>query len=252
MNETAELVYKKTDDTELLLRIYYPKGHDLNRKRPAVVFYYGGRWEIGTIAQFEPHSRHLASKGYIAITPEYRIKSKHGTTPFECVEDAKDALYFVWQKSSELGIDPARIAVTGASAGGHLAACTVILKDEKYDGRQIYKIPKAMVLFNPVSDTSENGYGRESIGERYLEISPFHHIYKGLPPTLVYHGTGDKIVPFYNSAAFCAKMQEMGNECTLVTYSRRGHGFFNKGKTKNDTDYIDTLKRTESFLDEKL
>ena len=250
MIETVDLIYKKTGCTELMLRLYYPDENDLSKKKPAIVFYFGGGWKTGTISHFELQSRYLASKGYIAVTPEYRTGSEHGTTPFECVADAKDALCYLWKKSGELGINPDRIAVSGGSAGGHLAACTAILTDTEFDGMYICKIPKAMVLFNPVCDTSVKGYGSEYIGDRHLEISPAHHVRKGLPPALIFHGTSDSIVPYDSAAGFCGKMKEAGNECEMVSYPGRDHGFFNKGIS--ESDYYDTLYRMEKFLNKKL
>ncbi len=249
--ETKTVVYKKVNDAELVIRIYFPKNNNAGLKKPAVLFFFGGGWSGGTIEQFAPQSIFLASQNFVCCTPEYRVASRHHTTPFASVEDAKDAVYWVWQHSTQLGIDAARIAVSGGSAGAHLAACTAMLQSNEFDVGQIYKIPGAMVLFNPVCDTSENGFGRKLIGERSLEISPFHHIEENLPPTLIFHGTDDSIVPFASTAAFCARMKEFGNDCTLIAYPGRSHGFFNKPAGQDNEDYTDTLNRMHDFLKNK-
>jgi len=249
--KTEEYIYKQVDGAELAIRVYFPPDRD-HGSRPAVVFYFGGGWQGGTIEQFAPHSEFLASQGFIAATPEYRIRSKHNTTPFESVEDAKDALHWIWLHSRELGIDPHRIAVAGGSAGGHLAACTAILQGGVSGSPAVHHIPKAVVLFNPVCDTSERGFGSERLGARKLELSPLHNVTEGLPPTIVFHGTADQTVPYDNAVEFVAKLQEHGNTSRLVSYEGRGHGFFNKGRSEGDRDYLDTRDRMHDFLKEML
>ncbi|NIQ76054.1 MAG: prolyl oligopeptidase family serine peptidase, partial [Nitrospinaceae bacterium] len=56
---------------------------------------------------------------------------------------------------------------------------------------------------------------------------PCHHVRPGLPPTLVFHGTADKTVPFENAERFTRLMNESGNICELVPFEGRNHGFFN-------------------------
>ena len=67
------------------------------------------------------------------------------------------------------GIDPNRIVVSGASAGGHVAAGTALFEEvnEGTDNLDISCRPDALVLFYPVIDTSEHGYGQKKIGDRW-------------------------------------------------------------------------------------
>ncbi len=94
---------------------------------------------------------------------------------------------------------------------------------------EIFSIPSAMVLFNPVLDTTESGYGAKKVGNRPEELSPLHHIREDIPPTIIFHGTDDMTVPFNNARMFEQKMKEKGNQCILVSYEGKGHGFFNPG-----------------------
>lgn len=249
--KTEEYIYKQIDGVELTVRVYYPPDRD-PEGHPAVLFYFGGGWQGGSIEQFAPQSEFLASQGMIAATPEYRVHSKHNTTPFESVEDAKDALHWIWLHSRELGIDPDRIAVAGGSAGGHLAACTAILQGGASGSLTVHHIPNSMVLFNPVCDTSERGFGSDKLGARKLELSPLHNVTRELPPSIIFHGTADQTVPFDNAVEFAAKIQEYGSTCRLIPYEGRGHGFFNKGRSEGDQDYLDTRDRMYDFLTETL
>jgi acetyl esterase len=245
--KVREYVYKETQGCFLRLKVYSPEG-EKEDLLPAVVFFFGGGWVGGTIDHFQPQSELAAEQGMIAITPDYRVSSRHHTTPFECVEDARDAISWVLRHAEELGIDRERIAVGGGSAGGHLALCTVLLPPEVGQGPDVSGVPQAMVLFNPVCDTTDKGFGHESLGSRMLELSPLHHIREGLPPALIFHGTADTTVPFRSASNFRDRMHAFGNECELIAYEGRGHGFFNPGRPEGDADHKDTKQKTVAFL----
>ena len=80
--------HKTIGDVELEMAIFKPADLKPSDKRAAVVFFFGGGWNGGSIAQFKPFAEHLAQRGMVAFTPEYRIRSKHDVTPDICVQDA--------------------------------------------------------------------------------------------------------------------------------------------------------------------
>jgi dipeptidyl aminopeptidase/acylaminoacyl peptidase len=83
------------------------------------------------------------------------------------------------------------------------------------------------------------------------EISPSEHVRPGLPPTLVFHGTADKTVPFAHAEQFSQAMTEAGNTCQLEAFEGRGHGFFNGSffRAKNGDDaFNQTMKHSLEFL----
>ena len=133
----------------------------------------------------------------VAICAEYRVSSRHKTSPRECVQDGKSAMRWVRSHSSELGIDPHRIAAGGGSAGGHVAAATATVKgfDEPGEDITVSARPDALVLFNPVYDNGPKGYGHDRVKDYWKEFSPLHNLDKTTPPTIVFLGTEDKLVP---------------------------------------------------------
>ena len=229
---TRSMVYKTTTDSkgekvELQLHVFEPIGHKATDKTPAIVFFFGGGWQNGSPSAFYPHCAYFASRGLVAISADYRVRTRQGTTPFECVADGKSAVRYVRANGAAMGIDASRIAAAGSSAGGHVAASTALIAglDEKNEDATISSIPNALILFNPVIDTSTAGYGNARLGDRWREISPLHHVRAGLPPTIVFHGNADKTVPYANAQAFEAAMRAGGNRCELVTLEGVGHGF---------------------------
>ena len=245
---TSKMTYKKVGDVELKLHVFQPK-EAAGEARPAIVFFFGGGWVGGNPNQFYPHCAHLAEHGVVAISAEYRIRSKHKTTPFDCVADGKSAIRFVRSHAENLGVDPDMIAAGGGSAGGHVAAATATVPalDDENDDLKVSARPNALVLFNPVYDNGSNGYGFDRVKERYKEISPMHNISKGMPPAIVFLGTEDKLIPVATAKEFQRRMKRIGSRSELKLYEGEGHGFFNAGR-KDNKNYDQTVSEMDEFL----
>ncbi|MFI3261668.1 MAG: GDSL-type esterase/lipase family protein [Rikenellaceae bacterium] len=222
------VTFKKTPQRDLTLHIFYPNDQKKGKNRPVVISFFGGGWATGNPNQFYEQSEYYASLGMVAISAEYRISKTDKTTPFECVMDGKSAVRWVREHYKELGINPNKIVTSGGSAGGHVAACTALIEGyEDDEDLSISSVPNAMILFNPVLNTTKAGYGANKLVGRETEISAYHHIRPNLPPTIVMHGTHDTTVPYQNSVDFTKEMVENGNDCTLISAFGENHGFFN-------------------------
>lgn len=246
--QAVEIIeYKKTPQATLNLHVFKPSNWKANDKRPVIVFFFGGGWTNGSPKQFYPQSEYFTNLGLVAISAEYRIKSKHKTSPFESVKDGKCAIRFVREKAAELGIDPNRIIASGGSAGGHVAACTAIINGFEESRSKISSKPNAMVLFNPALDLTwkEDSQNRFN-GKAYL-ISPNQNLKDKVPPTLVMVGDKDEATPHKFAEAFKKIMEEKGNTCQLKIYKDQPHSFFN---SKNPEMFKQTLMDSEKFLRE--
>jgi len=238
--------YRTVGSTELKLWIFGES--DPKAPKPAIVFFFGGGWNGGSPDQFENQARHFAKRGMIAITADYRVKSRQGVQVVECVKDAKATIAWVRENARRLGIDPNKIAASGGSAGGHLAASTGTISGFGSDER-----PNAMILFNPACTLApiagwqppgaKAGISTERFGVEAQVISPAHHIGPHTPPTLILHGKKDTTVPYASVVAFESVMKKAGRPCKLVGYEGAGHGFFNRGD-----DYSKTLAEADGFL----
>jgi len=251
---SRSVTYKTVNGIELKLDVFEPAAFKAADHRPAIVFFFGGGWVGGSPKQMYQQAKVLAEQGMVAFSADYRVASRNKTTPFECVKDGKSAIRWVREHAAELGIDPDRIVAAGGSAGGHVAVCAGVIEGFEEAGQKtsVSSIPNAMILFNPVLDTTDKGYGEKKFKpEQQTDLSPCHHVRKGIVPTIVFHGTADKTVPFENAERFTKLMKDAGNECVLIPFEGKDHGFFNGSffrERNGDADFDLTMKHSFEFL----
>lgn len=242
-----QVLYKQVDTTKLFMEVYRPAEFDTAQKYPAIIFFFGGGWNVGTTNQFKPQAEYFSQRGMICFLADYRVRKRHHTTPFESVKDAKSAIRFLREHAEELCIDTSRIVASGGSAGGQLAAATALISEynENTDDVSVSCVPNALVLFNPVFDNGPGGYGYGRIGDAYKNFSPLHNIRKGAPPTIIFFGTKDKHVPPETAEYYKTVMERVGSRCELNLYKGQEHGFFNE---KNSKYFKKTVAATDEFL----
>ncbi|MHC4881873.1 MAG: alpha/beta hydrolase [Planctomycetota bacterium] len=237
---------------ELKLHVFEPSKKS-DTPTAAVIFFFGGGWAGGSPLQFYHQCRYFSGQGVLAIAPEYRTRSNGGVDPPECVKDGKAAVRYVRKHAKELNIDPNRIAVGGGSAGGHIAAATGTLTkfEHKDEDLSVSCRPNVMLLYNPVYDNSEKGYGYNKVKEYWRDISPLHNIDKNIPPAIVFFGSNDKHLKVSNAEMFQKKMQDLGVRSELLVYEKQRHGFFNSSKkTGANKWFLEVLAETHEFLAE--
>lgn len=225
-------VYRHAGTNELRLHIVKPTQWKASDKNPCLVMFFGGGWASGTPEKSVGWAKWAAKLGMVGIAPDYRTRKRMGGTPEDCVSDARAAVRWVQEHAAELGIDPAKIAVMGASAGAHIAAWTAIPKKGPGadDPGSPDPLPVALILLNPVSDTKDGGYGGTKrfggSAERALACSVPDQMPDKMPPALIFHGTKDETVPYANSTALMEKLKAKGNRCELVTFEGLGHSYY--------------------------
>ena len=241
MNLAEKILYKKTPQQDMYLYLLRPLKTS-KKALPVIVCFFGGGWEIGGVEYQLPSSAWFRDQGIISITADYRVKKRHGTSPLVCIEDAKSAVRYIRGHAKELGIDPDKIIVSGGSAGGHLALCTLIDGgDAPGENLKISTKPNALVLHNPVL-----GIGfREDFFTEHPEFSPILKVKKGWPPMIISNGTQDKTTPYSGAVNFTNKMNELGNECELITVKDADHSC---DWPVSNPNFLPTFTRMTQFL----
>lgn len=227
---TETFIYREGQPEPRRLFVVKPAGWKAGDRRPALLFFFGGGWTTGTPASSIFWAKFAAELGIVGIAPDYRTKGRNDVSPLSSVADCRAALHWVQEHAAELGLDPARIAVGGNSAGGHVALWTAIThappgSDDKESPRLK---PAALILFSTISDTStDTGYTPMRFGEHTTALSPVHQLDAKMPPVLAFHGDADKTVPLRQAIALRDKLLASGNTCELHIVPGGGHNFGN-------------------------
>ncbi|MGQ9575436.1 MAG: alpha/beta hydrolase fold domain-containing protein [Thermoguttaceae bacterium] len=230
-------IFKKTPEAELAIYVHFPADWKPTDRRPAIVLFFGGGWTGGRIQQFLPQAEYLAGRGLVAARADYRVKSRHNTTPDRCVEDAKSAIRWLRRNAGDLGIDPERIAAGGGSAGGHIAAAAATVPgfEAANEDPSISCRPNLLVLFNPVLNTTKLGE-RAGLPELGKKLSPNDHLNKDIPPAILLFGTEDRLLA--TGEEYIAKAKTLGLAAELYTAEGLAHGFFNRPPWTERTLYL--------------
>jgi acetyl esterase/lipase len=203
-NEQGEMV-------DLLLDIYTPAG-DRETGRPVIVWIHGGGFRGGDRTQkyIVMMATRFAKKGYVCISPEYRLRSDpqadiYGTIA-DAVADAGACLAWLRVHGQELGVDTSKIIVGGGSAGGILASNFCLSDRSLYPGLNRSGVKGFVNLWG-------------SPGGRWggLEVSD------EAIPTVIVHGTADQSVPYEGSVKMKQSLDAKGVKCELITYEGAAH-----------------------------
>jgi acetyl esterase/lipase len=125
----AGIAYANHDGVELVGDLFLPKGA---KAAPALVAVHGGGWVQGARSAYQYWGPYLAARGVAVFAISYRLATKGKMFP-QAAQDVLAGVQFVRGKAGEFGIDPARIGLLGASAGGHIAALAA-LSGKKFIG----------------------------------------------------------------------------------------------------------------------
>jgi len=220
-------VYREGRPEPMRLHVFKPSGWTAADRRPALIHFFGGGFLRGTPLQSASQAAFAAKLGLVGIAADYRTHERFGTDASACVADGRAALRWVQDHAGALGIDPARIVVSGSSAGGHIALWTAIThtpwgSDPAEAPRQK---PAALILVSAAADTSgATGQRAERFDGHGHDLSPQQHLDKTMPPVLMFHGDDDMVVPYRYAVALNRELRATGNDCVFITIPGGGHG----------------------------
>ncbi|WP_158890993.1 alpha/beta hydrolase [Amycolatopsis anabasis] len=225
---------------ELWIRVYQPAGAG---PFPALVWFHGGGWVIGSLDENEATCRALCRRaGAVVVSVDYRLAPEHRFPA--AAEDAYAAVCWVAAHGSELGVDPRRIAVGGESAGGNLATVAALMARDQNgpalalqllaspvtappsDERPSYRdFGEGYFLSRASMDWFFQQYPREPADLRDPYLAPLlAPDLTGLPPALVLTAEYDPLRD--EGEEYAHRLLSAGVPCELVRYDGQIHGFF--------------------------
>ena len=237
-------VYKRTPQADMEIFIHLPEDWQPTDNRPAIVFFFGGGFFTGRIAEFTRHANYLASRGMVAARADYRVADRHGTMPDKCVEDAKSAVRWLRSNANKFGIDPNRIAASGSSAGGHMSACTFTTIGLEAEGEDlsISSKPNLLALFNSSLDHDWKKSNNPGFREMTDILSPNDNLTSDLCPTILFYGMEDPR-HLMDGLDFVYKSGKLGNTVELYVAEGQSHN-----SSKYSPWFERTLYRMDQFL----
>jgi acetyl esterase/lipase len=235
------IVYSTPDGESLALNIARPKVE--SGMRPAVLCIHGGGFRAGKRESYDALCMRLAEKGFVAATITYRLAPKHQFPA--AVHDCKAAVRWLRANANKYKIDPAKIGVTGGSAGGHLAQFLgVTAHVPQFEGTggnpdQSSQVACVVNVYGPSDFTKSYGksvdahevlplwFGGnlETEFKRHIIGSPLYWVTPDAAPTLCIHGTDDKYVAHEQAVWLIDKLKAATVDAKLLTLEGAGHGF---------------------------
>jgi len=207
-------------DSRQSLDLYVPDG--LAAPAPVILYFYGGSWQSGSKNIYRALGQAFAGAGIIVAVADYRLYPQVKYPAF--VHDGAAALSFVHAHIAEHGGDPARVFLTGHSAGAYIAA--LLACDPTYLGAARSEWIRGVIgiagpydflpLYDPVLIDI---FG----GDRVMATQPIKYAGNKTPPMFLAHGTADKTVGAGNSRRMAQRLRAAGNEVELIEYPGIGH-----------------------------
>jgi acetyl esterase/lipase len=249
------------EGVELEMDLYYPGKVD--RPAPAIVYLHGGGWSSGDkreaeriweILKYFPNPYVLVSVNY-RLAPAYRFPAQ--------IVDVKCAIRHLRANSGHYQIDPQRIGVMGASAGGHLAAL-LGLSDESagWDAGenldQSSRVKAVVVVASPADFTRDFPGGSRAIAKSVFGVtdrsdpmlqyaSPVTYISAGDPPFLILQGEKDDQVPVEQARLLYNQLRKAGVPADLVLIKNAGHSLRPVGGAMSPSQLEVALKIARFF-----
>jgi acetyl esterase/lipase len=228
-----DIAYQPDGSKAHRLDVYRNRSHPTGA--PVLLYIHGGGWILGDKReQGVPMMLHLAARGWVCVSANYRLSPK-ATFPDHLV-DVKAALAWVKQHITEYGGDPTFVAVSGGSAGGHLAALVGLTANDP-----VYQpgfedadtsVAACIPLYGVYDFTNRDGLRGPGMGKWLLErsvmkvpietnrrayelASPMDRVVEQAPPFFVVHGSNDSLVPVGEARHF-AQLLEATSKSPVV------------------------------------
>jgi dipeptidyl aminopeptidase/acylaminoacyl peptidase len=247
-DQKKDLVYAEAHGTGLLMDVFTPTG---KANGLAIVDIASGAWYSDrtkirdhTLAQVYTI---FCSRGYTVFA--VRPGSKTRYTAAEMDHNVKSAIRYVKAHAADYKIDPARLGLTGGSAGGHLATLAALTSEpgkasaSNPADRQDTSVRAVAVFFPPTDfldwdgnktirlDTlgpllfvgGAGGHSESEIKEAARAISPLHRVEKPTIPFLLIHGDADPMVPLSQSKKLVEAITKAGGSAELIVKPGGGH-----------------------------
>ncbi|MGL4336367.1 MAG: alpha/beta hydrolase fold domain-containing protein [Turicibacter sp.] len=246
-----DVEYINRESETLKLQILVPK--DINDEminRPTVVYVPGSAWHKQNVLDSVPRLTKLAEKGFVIVLVEYRPSE---VAPFPAqIHDVKAAVRYIKENADVYGIDTEKVVIFGDSSGGHTSLmvgftgeqdltekndahfkydCSVKGVIDFYGPTDISRMNDVPSTQNHIEKSSPEGFliGQKHVLKNLELVKPtivMNYIAqdKVIPPTLIFHGDKDRLVPFNQSILLVEALEKYNKDITFYKVQGADHG----------------------------
>jgi len=244
---TEDLIYGRKFGTALTLDVFQPA----KRNGFGIALMVSGGWFSSHEAINPIFFQALLNRGYTVFTVVHGSQPKFNIT--EIVPDINRAIRFIRHQAAKYGVEPDKLGITGASAGGHLSLMMGVqgapgdANAKDVIDRESSAVQCVACFFPPTDFLNYSQPGEDAVGVGTLkdfkpgfgprsdsaeerqklgrEISPIYFVTSNTPPILILHGDADKLVPIYQAEQFVKRCREAGVEAKLIVRGGKAHGW---------------------------
>jgi acetyl esterase/lipase len=232
------IVFAHRPEMDLHLDIYRPEGE---ANGCAIVFVHGGGWRRGTREMMRPAARAMAEHGFVGLPMQYRVSDQ---APWPAhIHDVKAAIRWTRAHADDLGVDPDRIVLWGSSAGAHLALLAAGTPGldafegpaDEGAGEESTAVAAVVAVHAPTSfSVGERQYGATPAAalmgaaateEAARTAGPLSYASAEFPPTLLLHGTEDRVVHHSASLQMFDALRAVHAPVDMHLFHGCAHGF---------------------------
>lgn len=252
-----DVVYSRSAERELRLDLFAPRS--TQGPLPVILFIQGSGYNGNNKVHFWRQAAHFASLGFVSVCIEHRgLGPDNAKWPAQLV-DGRSAIRWIREMADRFRIDTERIAVVGASSGGHIAAMLGVgLEVDTLAHGSIKAVVTVNAILDPVYFGRHEVWSREYqmvvdlaplFGVAYLDdpdawesASPLTYVSSDAPPFLIMHGTADGSIPPQQAETMGAALRRKGVQAEVVLIDGGDH------EMDAAFAYHETLERMERFL----
>ena len=221
---THDIAYTANAEDRQTLDVYAPRNP--RPGAPVVVFLYGGGWDSGKKADYKFVGAALASHGYLAVVPDYRVYPEIRYPAF--LRDSAAAVRWTRDHARDYGFDPHQLFLMGHSAGAYNAVMlgvdpqwlSAVGMDPRRDIRGVVGMAGPYDFLPLQSDELKDIFGPEN---QRPATQPINHITGAEPPMFLQHDLGDKVVYVKNTRNYAAKAGAAGDQVETQYYKHLSH-----------------------------
>ena len=242
---TPNITYLTANNFEAKLDVY--SRSDVTTPQPTMIWIHGGGWTGGNKEGATFSLLPYMEMGWNVVNVEYRL-AKISLAP-AAVEDCLCALRWVIRNAKQYNFDPTKLAVSGSSAGGHLALTTAMIPasaglDRECPGNEELKVAAVVDWFG-ITDVADllDGTNRKTYAVQWMgslpnrveianRVSPLTYVRPGVPPIISIQGDQDPTVPYAHSVRLQDALKKVGVDGELITIPGGKHGGFTRAENQ--------------------